>query len=357
MSLSMLGAVSARAQTNETAAARILFKEGRDLATKMQFEQACPKFEESMRLDNGIGTRFNLADCWEHVGRTASAWALFLDVASSAKAASQVDREKVARRRAAALEPRLSRLILDVIARDEKLEVRRNRDLVGPPQWGMPVPLDPGSYVIEATAPNKKPWQATIVIEANGSVARVSVPELVSEAHAASVTTTETVHVALTAGATPALNSPLHPSSHGRGTGPSMSDAPAAPSGSNALRTVGWVTAGVGLAAIGTGAVFGNLSRSSRKLTEDLCSSGPNGDQCRDDAESRDFHAANVRATNRATLAYTGFIAGGVLLSAGVVLILTAPSSDTPSNRMARRTLAAPMIGPDGWGFAMTGCW
>ena len=73
---------------------------------------ACPKLEESQRLDPGIGTQFNLAVCYEQVGRTASAWSTFLDVAGAARAAGQTEREKVARQRATALEPRLIRLTI-----------------------------------------------------------------------------------------------------------------------------------------------------------------------------------------------------------------------------------------------------
>ena len=67
--------------------------------------------------DAGPGTEFNLADCYERAGRTASAWTTFLDLAatehrnSGAKAA---ERERVARDRAKGLEPRLSQPVIDV---------------------------------------------------------------------------------------------------------------------------------------------------------------------------------------------------------------------------------------------------
>src|SRR6266545_6749182 len=88
------------AAAGDEAAARALFLEGRKLVDEGNYADACPKFEESLRLDPGTGTSFNLADCFEHVGRTASAWARFLDVAAASKAADQADRERVARARA-----------------------------------------------------------------------------------------------------------------------------------------------------------------------------------------------------------------------------------------------------------------
>ena len=67
-----LSATPAAAQSSDSAAARALFTEGRTLMEAERFDEACPKLEESLRLDQGIGTQFNLAHCWEKQGRTAS---------------------------------------------------------------------------------------------------------------------------------------------------------------------------------------------------------------------------------------------------------------------------------------------
>ena len=56
------------------AAAEALFSEGRSLASAGKCDEAIPKFQASQKLDPGIGTLLNLADCYEKVGRTASAW-------------------------------------------------------------------------------------------------------------------------------------------------------------------------------------------------------------------------------------------------------------------------------------------
>src|SRR3954467_7016553 len=70
-------AAHADATLADKAAAQSLFDQGRSLMTKGQYAQACPKLAESQRLDPGLGTQFNLADCYEHLGQTASAWAGF----------------------------------------------------------------------------------------------------------------------------------------------------------------------------------------------------------------------------------------------------------------------------------------
>src|SRR4051794_26464548 len=89
----------AQAQTpapsaQDQAAAEGLFNDAKKLVADGKFADACPKFEESQRLDPAPGTQFNLAECYEHIGRTASAWALFLGVAQLAKSAGMQDREK-----------------------------------------------------------------------------------------------------------------------------------------------------------------------------------------------------------------------------------------------------------------------
>ena len=128
-----------------------------------------------MRLDPGIGTQFNLADCNEHIGKLASAWAGFLEVAAASKTANQADREKVARKRAAALEPRLPKLAVDVTGAPTGLEVKRDGIVIGSAAWGTSVPVDPGTHKVSATAPGKQTWETTVTTS-EGKTARVSVP-------------------------------------------------------------------------------------------------------------------------------------------------------------------------------------
>ena len=85
----------------DKAAAQALFDEAIKLIGSRSYGEACPKLEESERLDPAMGTRFQLAQCYEAVGRTASAWAGFLELADLARAAGQEAREKTARQRAA----------------------------------------------------------------------------------------------------------------------------------------------------------------------------------------------------------------------------------------------------------------
>ena len=69
----------------DKAAAQSLFEQAKRLMNEGNYAEACPKLEESQMLDKGMGTQFHLASCYEQIGRTASAWALFVEVAAAAR--------------------------------------------------------------------------------------------------------------------------------------------------------------------------------------------------------------------------------------------------------------------------------
>src|SRR5690606_6369061 len=62
------------------ARAQALFDEGIHLFNLGRYEDACPKFEASLALVAGVGTRGKLAECYEKLGRTASAWRIYGEV-------------------------------------------------------------------------------------------------------------------------------------------------------------------------------------------------------------------------------------------------------------------------------------
>src|SRR6185437_15434982 len=73
----------ARAQNaSDKAAAEALFDAAKKLYADKKYAEACTRFDASEKLDRGIGTLLYLADCYEHVGRTASAWATFREAES-----------------------------------------------------------------------------------------------------------------------------------------------------------------------------------------------------------------------------------------------------------------------------------
>ena len=153
------------------AAAQALFEQGRELVLQGRAREACPKFEESQRLDAGLGTQFNLADCYERLGKLASAHALFTEVAERARVTGQKQREQVARERAAAVESHSSKLLIVVpTGRVAELRVERDGVEVRRAQWNVPVPVDPGVHRVRAWGPGLSEWASEVTVPEGGAV-------------------------------------------------------------------------------------------------------------------------------------------------------------------------------------------
>ena len=109
---------AAHAQGGDASAiAEQLFSRGRELAKANQWTDACPKFEASLHYDPLLGTRLNLAACYEHIGRLASAWGLYREAIDLAREAGDTKRRDYAQQQAALLEPRLAKLAISAPAR------------------------------------------------------------------------------------------------------------------------------------------------------------------------------------------------------------------------------------------------
>jgi hypothetical protein len=167
-----------RAQSVE---AESLFREGKRLLKDGKIRDACDKFDASEKLDPSVGTELNLADCRELNDQLATAWAMFRKAAANAKReGNDAKREAEARRRAAALEPRLSYLTIAVgdDAHVDGLAVTRNGAVVESELWNQKVAIDPGDYEIAASAPGYARWKSRVAIRDEAQKARVEVPAL-----------------------------------------------------------------------------------------------------------------------------------------------------------------------------------
>jgi len=174
----LAAASGARAQSEDQAAARALFDEGRKLLKAGQASAACPKLEAAKQLYVSAGILLNLADCYEKVGRTASAWTEFGEAATVAKRSSRPEDAQEAKRRQNALEPRLARLTVRVPHAAPGLTVQRDDATLASAAWGAALPVDPGKHSVRAEAPGFEPWTASVTISQPGQVEVVEVPEL-----------------------------------------------------------------------------------------------------------------------------------------------------------------------------------
>lgn len=160
-------------------AAALVERANQKLAAR-ETNAACALFEESYAADPQVGTMFDLANCHERAGRFASAHAELTLVVSMATKMGQSKRAEAARERAKALEPKLSRVLLDVYERDPGLVVKIDgRALVASDvRAGAPIPVDAGRHVITASAPGKAPWRSTLEIIPGPHEASCEVPAL-----------------------------------------------------------------------------------------------------------------------------------------------------------------------------------
>src|SRR4051794_31211313 len=169
------------AHATDPATAQALFDQGRKLMAQERWSEACPKLEESQRLDPAGGTLLHLALCREHEGRIATAWALYQDALAQAKHDSRKDRAKIAQERIDYLSTRLPRMRVRVAPASRRAEgfaLTRDEIAVGAAQWGEALPVDPGAHVLVAKANGRKPWTAHIDVPARAQEVVVDVPEL-----------------------------------------------------------------------------------------------------------------------------------------------------------------------------------
>lgn len=318
------GAGRAQAPTDQAAAAEALFREGRDLAAKGNYADACPKFAASQKLDPGYGTLWNLADCLERTGRTASAWAAFREAADLAKKAGQADREKKATRRAGEIEPKLTRMTISIKDPPPGLEVKRDGVLVDAAAFGTALPVDPGKHTVEASAPGKKPFSTEVETAGPGKTAAVEVPPLADAPAEA---------------AGPAAAPGAAPRPGGAPDSPEEEDG-----GAGTRRTLAFVAGGVGLAGVVVGSIFGASASSKWSEAQD--------EHCRTATlcDARGVELAGDAKTF-ATVSTVGFIVGGVGIGAGVALFVSSLGGD-PAGAGLRIT---PAVGSQGGGVEVGG--
>lgn len=274
----------------DTEAADRAFNEALALMDSGRYAEACPKLEVSQRLAPASGTLLNLADCYEHLGRIGSAWNTFEEAARRAKAGGKRERERVARERAAALGPRLSRIVLFApnYAPADLLVVLDDAPMLGA-VWGIPVVVDAGNHRLVARASGRQSFSTTLGPVAQGQTLSFQVPDL-----------------APASADSPAVGGQL----------------PSAPTSIDGQRVGALVSAGVGVVGLAAGTAFGLHSKAKHQESDDGCPGGrcnQNGVTAMDEART---------AGNWAT---AGFILGGVGLATASVLWFVRPFSSAPA--------------------------
>jgi hypothetical protein len=244
-----VGSSSARAEPTDQqkALALRLFDEGRSLLAGGKVAEACPKLEESRRLDPLPGTVLNLAVCHEKQGLAASAVAEFYEARAMAERDKREDRVALANIHLHALESQVSNLVIVVgpTADLPGLIIHLDGNPMGRAVWGTRIPVDPGEHAIEASAPNKKDWTVTAKVSPAGDVQTVALTSLED--------------------APPPLAPPPRSSSEPASPAP-QSQAPllafhsSEHHGVSTRRQIALVFTGIGVVGLGIGSYFGALA-------------------------------------------------------------------------------------------------
>lgn len=289
----------------DIALAEGLFREGQALYAADKAAEACPKFASSYQIAGGLGTLANLARCYATIGKTASAWALYVDLKTRATREGQAERVTEAEKRIAELEPRLSRL--RVVVADASLAgltVRRNGEPLTRATLGVAVPVDPGEHRIEVSAPGYQTVVKDQRVDAEGESVTLEVPALI---------------------ALPAkqAKTPLAPR---RELLPARERDPAVDrdDGANTTAIVGGAVGGAGVVLLGIATGFALTAKS--EWSDAGCRNGV--------CTSLGAQGLSEDANRHADTATVLFITGGVLAGVGAVLLLTGLAADDSSERL-----------------------
>jgi hypothetical protein len=303
----LVSSVCAAQSDEERAAAQTLFDAGQKLIEDGEVEKACAKFQASQELDPSVGTQLNLGDCYEKLGKTASAWINFTEVVDRT---AQDDRRKdYAKERADSLAARLVRLTIEVEDPAPDMTIRRGKTDVAKATWGAAVPVDPGSYDLIARAPERLPWRETVEVAGEGETVTITVPALVEQE-------------------SPADEPPPPPE-------PTMPDE-----GGGGQRIAGITLLAAGGVGIGIGAVLAGLAHSKASESNDFCLP-EDTNQCTQEGVDLRESAQGLQIGYVASLSL-----GSVAAVAGLITLLTA--DDGPVEGDSAGLVITPLVGPTG---------
>jgi hypothetical protein len=258
----------------DAAEAKRLFADGMKHLAAGEWDQACPRFEESLACHPRASAQTKVAGCREHEGRIAEALieyqkALSLEV--DPKKAREVEAE--IQSFIDAIDARVPKLTITISPRVANLEIQLNGRPVLLSQLGSPLRVDPGEQRVTANAPGYPEAQVTVSLEEGASRDVAIVLHEPARQDPAPVRSPESSggEISLPA-VTPAATAAPAPAAAARPT--TLLAAPAeltrAPR-SSARRTAGLVAGGVAIVTLAVAGYFGLHTRSLVRQAEAQC--------------------------------------------------------------------------------------
>jgi hypothetical protein len=302
------------ASADPTGEAEALFDRGMVDLNAGNLEPACNELAASLAKLSDSGTKGALATCYDKLGKVASAWQLWRELADTAPTP---DMRTSATQNATALEPQLPRYVVKATS-VAGLVVTVNGAVVDL-TVGVPLPVDPGAVAVTAKAPGHRDWTGTAQATASNTTT-IIVPELTvlpQEPSIPPMTMVEDDHVR-----------------HRRRT----------------------IAVGV---AIGAGATlaasltFGGFASSRLSTAKRDC--GGNLDAC-PGSQFPAAHSAFESANTAATVSDVLFAVGGAAVTAAAVIWFTAPAVEM-KERPRQAWHVVPSAGPRCGALTLSGSW
>jgi hypothetical protein len=321
--------VIVHAQTSEDrAAARGLAEEGAKLLASGNASDALDRFERAEKLLHAPPHLLYAARAQVKLGRLVAAKETYLqltrEVLAPGASKAFTDAQAAGKTELDALVPRIASLHIAVTGAPAGATVVVKLDgvVVPPALVGANRPTDPGDHVLTATAPG---YEATAKVTLAEGATESTTLELKSNGTATTTTTTTTTTKTTDPTETP------KPKDEGTSGG--------------GLRTVGWVTSGVGVVGVGLGIFFGTQVTSKVNDANSHCV----GTVCPASAQATVSSLADDARSAR-TLSYIMFGVGAVALATGVTLIIVGgpKKSEATSSPTVSATFTPSWIGLSG---------
>jgi len=275
--LCMLCPRGALADGTDAAAAEVLFQKGRDAMVVEDYDAACQLFLESLSLEQAVGTVMNLAVCEEKRGHLTAAWERWHQALRLLDPSD--DRVLFAEDQLTIISERLAHLTIRVTgASPKELTIRRDGVVLGAATLGQDLPVDPGAHEVTVESEHFEPSRYSVTLESGESAELVVSP--------------------------------------GRRKAEADVDGPRQPA--KTRRILAFTALGLGAAGVTTAVITGLLLPGQDQLVEANCPMRV----CNDVGAQAVSDARLLLGLNTA-----GWIAAGVGVAAGTVLLVTLPKS------------------------------
>lgn len=315
-----MGSMPAQGQGSDDqkrAAVRALAAEGDAAWDAGDWSKALDRFTRAFELINAPSIGVRVAECLVKQGKLMEAAARYADVANMNVAANApgVFREAVAKARleGETLRERIPaiELVIDG-AGNEGARVLVDGKEVPRALWGVKVPVNPGTHKIELEDGNRKVFAVVTLAERETRRVALKLEPLPAPANSSPPAA---------APATKPDKAPVSkPPPLPQRSSPTPPPPPPEPKRGSTATSQGWLALGVGGAGLLMGGIAGGLAINKRKQLDEA--------GCMDN-KCPSSEADNVDAYNSMrTVSTVGFVAGGLGVAAGLVILLTRPSAD-----------------------------